>query len=216
MTSPTFAQPVASRGSGRRIPWWMFAAVLAGAGLIVVVSAEVWGTGVDGRLHAARYTARLSFFLFVTVFAAGAIAALFPSPATRWLRRQRRYLGLSFALAHYLHLAALTSFFVAAGEAPDTVTIVLGGLAFLLIALMALTSNDRSMRVLGPRAWRALHLAGAYYVWLVFMNSYLGRALGEAPPEPRVIFVITVALGFAAAALRAAAWLRRRSARGGE
>ncbi len=100
---------------------------------------------------------------------------------------------------------------------PGTATIVLGGLAFLLIALMALTSNDQSVRLLGPRAWRALHLVGAYYVWLVFMNSYLGRALGDAPPEPRVIFVITVALGLAAVVLRSAAWLgRRRSARGGE
>ena len=110
-------------------------------------------------------------------------------------------------------LGALTSWFVAIGEMPETVTIIGGGLAYFFIALLALTSNDWSVRKLGPKVWRRLHLTGVAYVWLIFMNSYLARLASETPPEPRVIFAITAGLGFLALGLRITAWAARRRSR---
>src|SRR5690606_37151534 len=100
---------------------------------------------------------------------------------TRWLKRNRRYMGLSFALAHFLHLGAIVAYFASIGEMPDVVTIIGGGGAYVFIALLALTSNDWSVRKLGPKAWRRLHLVGISYVWLIFMNSYIGRLTSETP-----------------------------------
>ncbi|MBX3504595.1 MAG: hypothetical protein KF895_03885 [Parvibaculum sp.] len=194
----------------RSRPYWLFAATLAGAALIAALSFGLWGMGSDGLQHLTRYTARLAFLIFIVAFSAGALAQLFPSDGTRWLRRNRRYIGLSFALAHFIHLGALTGFFIAIGETPDIVTIVGGGGAYAFISLMALTSNDWSVRKLGPVVWRRLHLTGSYYIWAIFMNSYLGRIARETPPEPRIIFIATAALGFAALGLRIAAWARRR------
>jgi sulfoxide reductase heme-binding subunit YedZ len=57
------------------------------------------------------------------------------------------------------------------------VTIIGGGTAYVLIALMALTSNDTAVRRLGRRRWRALHLVGLWVVFGIFVNSYLGRAI---------------------------------------
>ena len=94
--------------------------------------------------------------------------------------------------------------------ARERVTIVGGGLAYIFISLLALTSNDWSVKKLGPEVWRRLHLIGSYYIWAIFMNSYLGRIAREAPPEPRIIFIATAALGFAALGLRIAAWTKRR------
>lgn len=196
----------------RRIPWWLFGAVLAVVGAIVAASIAAWGTGEEGLLHITRYTARFSFLIFVTVFAGAALAQLFPSPLTRWLRRNRRYMGLSFALAHFLHLGAIVAYHRAIGEVPGIVTIVGGGGAYLFIALLALTSNDWSVRKLGPKTWRRLHLVGISYVWLIFMNSYVGRLMSETPPEPKPIFAVTAGLGFLALGLRIAAWLKRRKA----
>lgn len=201
------------RPAGRRIPWWLFVAVPGVAAAIATGSIVVQGANADGLLHITRYTARFAFLIFVLVFAAGALAQLFPSATTRWLKRNRRYLGLSFALAHFIHLGALTSWFIAIGEMPETRTILGGGLAYLLIAAMALTSNDWSVRTLGPKVWRRLHLIGIAYVWLIFMNSYLGRLASETPPEPKVIFAITAGLGFLALGLRIAAWFARRRTR---
>lgn len=198
--------------SGRQIPWWLFGAVLGAVGAIAAGSLAVHGWTDQGLLHITRYTARLAFLIFITVFASAALAQLAPSPLTRWLKRNRRYMGLSFALAHFIHLGALTAYLTAIGEAPDTVTIVGGGGAYVFIALMALTSNDWSVRKLGPKSWRRLHLVGISYVWLIFMNSYVGRVVSETPPEPRGIFIVTAALGFLALGLRILAWGKRRRA----
>jgi DMSO/TMAO reductase YedYZ heme-binding membrane subunit len=194
----------------RSRPFWLFPAVLACAALIAALSFGIWGLGSEGFLHFTRYTARLAFLIFLIAFSAGALAQLFPSDGTRWLRRNRRYVGLSFALAHFIHLFALTGFFLSIGEAPGMVTIIGGGLAYVFVALMALTSNDWSQRTLGPVLWRRLHLAGSYYIWLIFMRSYLARLASETPPEPKIIFAITAALGFAALGLRIAAWTKKR------
>jgi methionine sulfoxide reductase heme-binding subunit len=197
---------------GRRIPWWLFGAVAGVVVGIVGVCAAVWGLGEEGLLHVTRYTARWAFLIFAAVFASGALATLIPNSGTLWMKRNRRYLGLSFALAHYLHLLALSVLFVVIGESPDLVTILLGGLAFVFIGLMALTSNDWSVRTLGRNRWRLLHLVGAYYVWLIFMNSYVGRVVSDTPPEPRGIFVVLAATGVLALGLRIGAWLWRRRA----
>lgn len=194
----------------RTYPRWPFVAVLLVVAAIVAGSFAAFETPEAVLQHVTRYTARFAFLIFIIAFASGALALLFPSDATRWLRRNRRYTGLSFALAHFLHLIAIVALFATLGEMPGLVTIVGGGLAYVFIAAMAATSNDWSVRKLGPRNWRRLHLAGVYYVWAIFMNSYLGRLASDAPPEPKWIFALTAGLGFAALALRIAAWMRKR------
>lgn len=211
MSELSAAQAAAPHGRlVAQAPWQLYAAVLGGALGIALYCMARYGIGTDGLLHMTRYTARLSFLAFVLVFTTGALFTLWPNPATRWLRQRRRHLGLSFALAHFLHLGALIGYFAAIGEVPDTVTLIGGGAAYVFVALLALTSNDAAVRRLGQRNWARLHTVGIAYLWLIFMNSYLGRALGESPPEPRVIFVVTSGLGLLALALRVAAWHRRR------
>lgn len=212
MTDGTLQHPSMPRAGGRRIPWWLFGAVLLVVGAIVAANIAVYGPGEDGLLHITRYTARFAFLIFMAVFASAALAQLFPSPLTRWLKRNRRYMGLSFALAHFLHLGAIVAYHRAIGEVPGIVTIIGGGGAYLFIALLALTSNDWSVRTLGPKTWRRLHLTGISYVWLIFMNSYVGRLMSETPPEPKPIFAVTAGLGFLALGLRIAAWPKRRKA----
>ncbi|MEQ9195529.1 MAG: hypothetical protein RIE84_02120 [Parvibaculum sp.] len=194
----------------RTYPRWPFFAVLLAVAFIAIGSLAAFDTAPEIWQHITRYTARLSFLIFVTVFASGALAALFPSATTRWLRRNRRYTGLSFALAHFLHLIAIIGLFVTIEEVPELIAIIGGGGAYVFIAAMALTSNDWSVRKLGPKVWGRLHLAGVWYVWAIFMNSYVGRLASETPPEPKWIFAFTTALGIAALGLRIAAWMKKR------
>jgi methionine sulfoxide reductase heme-binding subunit len=194
----------------RTYPRWPFFAVLLAVAAIVAGSLAVFDTPQEIWQHITRYTARFSFLIFVIVFASGALAALFPSDTTRWLRRNRRYTGLSFALAHFLHLIAIIGLFVTIEEMPELVAIIGGGGAYVFIALMAMTSNDWSVRKLGPKIWGRLHRVGVWYVWAIFMNSYLSRLASETPPEPKWIFALTAGLGFAALGLRIAAWVKKR------
>src|SRR5579862_5883945 len=98
--------------SNRRIlNGWPLLGLLS-AGLVAMATALAVGHRfeVDGIRLVIRATARTSLLLFTLAFSAGALATLWPSGWTRWQRRNRRYLGLSFAVSHALHAAAIMAF----------------------------------------------------------------------------------------------------------
>lgn len=167
------------------------------------------GLSDDVLLELTRLTARTSVFFFLAAFSASALFKLTRSGAARFLVINRRHIGLSFALAHFIHLGVLVAYFAVSGEDPGAVRAYAGGLAYLLIAIMAATSNDAARRKFG-RNWRRLHLIGGWYVWAVFLNSYLGRTLEGR--EPVWIFGGIAALLLSAAVLRLAMGARERLA----
>lgn len=175
-------------------------AALAAAGLGLALGDD----STEGWQLAARFTARLSFPIFLVAFTASSSALLFRSEPTRWILRSRRGIGLGFAAAHTVHLAALTTYSYLAGSRPDAVTLIFGGGAYLLMFAMAATSNDAAVGRLGRR-WIQLHTLGAYWLWFVFAVSYAGRvAAGELAFAPQA------ALAVAALGVRIAASRRRR------
>jgi sulfoxide reductase heme-binding subunit YedZ len=139
---------------------------------------------VEGLRLVIRATARTSLVLFALAFSASALAQLVASDATRWQRRNRRYLGVSFAVSHAIHLAALVALVQTDSALFWTLTnpanIVLAGAAYLLIAAMTATSFDRTAAWLGARRWRLLHLVGGWYIWLSFAVS-IGKRLPQGP-----------------------------------
>ena len=165
------------------------------------------GGDVDGMRVAIRATARTSLVLFVMAFTASALAELLPSAATRWQRRNRRYLGISFAVSHFIHLGVILALAsvdrVLFWQLTNISTIVLAGSAYLFIAAMAATSVDRTAAWLGPRKWRLLHLVGGWYIW-----SRFAIAVGKRVPLDRFYWPMA-ALVLAAAIVRLLAMLRR-------
>jgi hypothetical protein len=166
------------------------------AALVVVAASAatlaVQGGGEEGTRAVIRLTARTSFVLFNAAFAASALAARWPSRATRWLLANRRQVGVSFAASHFVHLLAilsLTRFTVVFGDA----TVVIAVLGYVAIAAMTVTSFDRTAAWLGPRRWRRLHLTAGWFIWLVFLASYLPRTILESPAyAPFVIVLLAV------------------------
>jgi hypothetical protein len=127
---------------------------------------------IDGLRIVIRATARTSLLLFTLAFTAGALVQLVPAQTTRWLRRNRRYVGVSFAVSHFIHLGALITLASADQELfwklTNIANVVLGGAAYVFIAAMVATSFDRTAAWLGPHKWRLLHLVGSWYIWLSF------------------------------------------------
>ncbi|NIP16390.1 MAG: hypothetical protein GWM88_17245 [Pseudomonadales bacterium] len=159
---------------------------------------------VDAFGYGLRVTARTAFLFFMLAYLARPVREL--TGGSTWLVRHRRYLGLAMAVAHTVHFGYIVLYFRAVGELPDAITIVFGGGAFVVMWLMALTSNDASVRRLGAR-WRRLHRGGMHYLWFIFAYTWLGVAL----VDPWYWGFVAVALiGFA---VRIAAQVaRRRSA----
>jgi len=166
-----------------------------GAFIVVAASAAtlgVQGAGEEGIRAVIRLTARTSFILFNAAFAASALAARWPSRVTRWLLANRRQVGVSFAASHFVHLLAilaLSRLMVVFGD-PSILIAVLG---YVAIAAMTATSFDRTAAWLGPRRWRRLHLTAGWFIWLVFLASYLPRTILESPAYlPFVIVLVAV------------------------
>ena len=125
----------------------------------------------------ARHTARISFAYFLLSFSASSLYYFFSNALTKFIRHQRRYIGLSFALAHTIHLVALTSFFIVMKENPGIVTLIGGGLGYVAMYAMALTSNDNALKKLGLKRWKQIHWFGANYIAVIFAFTYVGKLL---------------------------------------
>ena len=183
--------------------------LLLAAMSVALASAHGWD--IEGVRLVIRATARTSLVLFVLAFTASAMVELMPSDLTQWQRRNRRYLGVSFAISHFIHLAAILSL-AALDRAlfwklTNLSTIVLAGTAYLFIAAMTATSFDRTAAWLGPRNWRWLHLIGGWYIWISF-----AVAVGKRVPLDRFYWPMA-ALILLAAAVRLLAMARRNRRR---
>ena len=181
-----------------------------------VLILERAGTGEAGLRMLVRATARTSLVLFGAAFAASSLRSLWRTPATGWLLRNRRYLGLSFAVSHALHALALVGLGLVLGDAfeVDLVTLIFGGGAYLMIALMAATSSDRAYAWLGRRRWHLLHRVGVYWIWIIFANSYTARAVMAIARGSESLAYVPVAIFiWALLGVRIAAWVRARPAR---
>lgn len=197
MTRPAFSPPIA---------------IAIATGLALAIATVTYlthgGWTYEGAAAAARLTARNSFLWFLTAWSASALARLWPGGWRTALLRRRRSVGLGFAAAHTVHLAALLIALFVFDHGTKLVTVVGGGIGYLFVFAMAITSNDASVRRLGPRRWRLLHATGGYVIAGIFAFSYLGRIkVDPLLGVPMVALIILVAM------LRILAWAGKGKAR---
>jgi sulfoxide reductase heme-binding subunit YedZ len=187
-------------------------ALVLGA-LVVAMSVAVlaaYGTDEAGLRALIRATARTSLALFLLAFAASSVRVFVKAPFTAWLLKNRRYVGLAFVVSHAIHLAAIVDVALRwphpfMEQSAQPLTLVGGGAGYVGLVLMALTSWDGAVRALGAKKWRALHLAGSWLLWIIFAQSYAGRAV--VAPWP---YALVVAALLGVVVLRIAAWRRKK------
>jgi sulfoxide reductase heme-binding subunit YedZ len=148
--------------------------ILVMTGLAVAMQPDL----VEGLRSAIRATARSSFVLFIAAFTASAFAVLTPSPFTKALVRERRFIGLAFAFSHFVHAVLIyfygqlhTGFWPARSVIDNTP----GTLAYVFIVLMAITSFKTPAKLMGPKAWKRLHSIGMWIIVAVFAFANFKR-----------------------------------------
>jgi DMSO/TMAO reductase YedYZ heme-binding membrane subunit len=201
---------VGSTASSRaRFEGWplvAWSALALGATCALLLGIE--GAGEEGLRTVIRATARTSLVLFLGAFVASSLRRLWRSELSAWLLRNRRQVGVSFAVSHALHLGAILALaarFPATFE-PGAVTVVGGGLGYVLIAAMVATSSDAAVRRLGARRWKLLHRVGLWWLFLIFASNYLAAPFVDPRYAPAGLAVLA-ALGIRIAA----AWKGRRA-----
>jgi len=163
------------------------------------------GAGPAAWSAVIRTSAKTSLACFLAAFVASSTRVFWRSRFSAWLLANRRYVGVSFATSHAIHLFAIVLVAILdPAFSTSAVTLIAGGFGYVLLFAMAATSWDGAAAWMGPPRWRLLHKTGMYYLWAIFVVSYLPRALGQSA----WYWVPTGAL-FAAIALRGAAWRKQ-------
>jgi len=125
-----------------------------------------------------RPTAHAAFLLFFAAFTASSIQRLSPGAYGRWAMRNRRYIGLNFALVHFVHAGLVLSNLAFTEASRPLLVLAAGGTAYVFLFLMTITSNSAAIRKLGAKNWKRLHKIGSYYIWVLFAATTFRQ------PEP--------------------------------
>jgi DMSO/TMAO reductase YedYZ heme-binding membrane subunit len=153
-----------------------FAVTLAASGVYLAAA----GASEENLRLLLRLTAQVAFVLLLFVFAARPLRELLRTPLTLGLLRNRALLGIAFAGVHTAHLALLvTRMQLFPGFELLVARNLPGALTYLVMYTMVLTTFRAPKRALGPRAWRALHKLGLFWLTYAFSQTQLPRSLDD-------------------------------------
>jgi hypothetical protein len=141
---------------GAALVGWVTFAILIYVALILGST----GVGEAALASCVRSTGRTSLLLFCMAFARPAFETSDPRSLKAWAARNERALLVSVAASHTIHAAALIWLQRITGMQFDTTTLVVGGVGYAMIYLLALGAAGGTDS--GSRA------AASYYVWAVF------------------------------------------------
>ncbi|WOH36761.1 hypothetical protein RI844_15490 [Thalassotalea fonticola] len=161
-----------------------------------------------------QFTVRCSVPLLYFSFVASAYHALFPGVFSRWLLRNRKFIGVAYSAAmawqllfivwlvtifqeHYINNVYLFS----------DIIIQLPG--YIILFAMTVTSFNFGRKAISPMQWRILHKWGIYFLWATVWSTYwyeLFYYVGIDQPIDYVFYWC----GFIVWALRMTAWSKKR------
>jgi hypothetical protein len=156
-----------------------------------------------------QYSVRWAVPFIFLVTATSALFTLFPSEGSRWLLRNRRYVGLSFAMAMAWQGAFIFIVSSVYSEHYYAEIYLLrdeleGSSGYIFLAAMTVTSFGFFRRQLTPHQWTFLHRAGVYFLWAYPFSVYWWNVFYYQTQDWWDISFYC--LGFAALALRIIAW----------
>ncbi|ERL47434.1 methyltransferase TrmFO protein [Candidatus Micropelagos thuwalensis] len=139
-----------------------------------------------------RYSAHLSFLYLIAAYSVSILKDTFNFDAINNLATNRRYFGLSFSITHSVHLAALIYFFYTNNENPELVSILGGGLGYLLMYAMTLTSTDAMVKRIGIKNWKMLHATGVNYLVIIFFYTFSGSMIETSLYSTYTVYVLVI------------------------
>jgi sulfoxide reductase heme-binding subunit YedZ len=182
------------------------AGIIAGMILIGISTPEATVSMI--RLS-VQFASPWVFIAFVT----SPLAQLFPGSTSKWLSRNRRYFGLSFAAGfgwQAVFIAVLLTLYPAYywEELHNATDLFLRMVSYIFLLALTVTSFFPVRRKMRPEHWRRLHLVGIWYFWLAIWASYAPAALSS---DAKTIHIVYTALGLLVLVLRIVAYLKIRS-----
>lgn len=150
----------------------------------------------DSTRLAIAWSAKISFTLFCMAFAASALHKQMKNSFSFWWLMNRKYFGISFAINHLIHLGFLVilqQVFHPVFTSADTTSLMAGGMAYVFVTLMLLTSFETFAKYLSRKNWKLLHTIGGYWIWVIFLSTYVKKVQNVGVAFlPFVLILLTV------------------------
>lgn len=183
--------------------------LLAMPGAVTVV--RYW-TGATFYGEVVHSTGQLSAQLLILTMAVTPLQLMFGRRGwTRWLMKQRRYLGVAafgYAVLHTAVYLVRTGVFGDVLEDAAEPGLLTGWIALAIFVPLAITSNDASVRRL-RRLWKRLHR----WVYAAAVLTFAHWVLTAFDPVPGLIHTAVLAALESYRIWKTARWGRRRFAR---
>jgi DMSO/TMAO reductase YedYZ heme-binding membrane subunit len=180
--------------------------------------AAVLATGVDlstghGVSSMIGFSVRFAVPFIFLVVAISSLQILFPGPIPMWLLRNRKYLGMCFAVAMAWQGCFIftMSFFFQEYYYEDIYLLrdeLEGSIGYIFLAAMVLTSFQIARKHLTPRQWKLIHKSGLYFLFAYPFSVYWWNL--SYYPNPALIDYVFYWMGFLAFTARIAAWGKKR------
>ena len=190
--------------------FWMIAGLTFAA--IAIAYLQIGVATSEAAINLIRLSVQLASPWVFLAFVATPMTQLIPGNVSKWLVRNRRYLGLSFAAGFGWQavfigvLLALHNAYYWEGLHND-LDLLLRMASYVFLFALTITSFFPVRRRMRPMYWRWLHLAGIWYFWAAIWASYAPMALSS---DAKTIDVVYTVIGLVALALRITAYLRTR------
>jgi DMSO/TMAO reductase YedYZ heme-binding membrane subunit len=187
--------------------FWLIAIPMCVVMVIAMLEADMsTGPGVSEMIS---FSVRWAVPFIYLVVAASSLQILFPGPLPSWLLRNRKYIGLCFAVAmawqgffiftmsNYFREYYFADVYLLRDELE-------GSIGYIFLPAMVVTSFQFGRKYLDSRQWKLLHKSGIYFLWAYPFSVYWWNLSYYDNPEP--IDYVFYWAGFTAFALRIAAW----------
>ncbi len=151
-------------------------------------------------------------FIFLVV-AISSLQILFPGPFPMWLLRNRKYIGMCFAVAMAWQglFIFIMSFFFADYYYEDVYLLrdeLEGSIGYIFLSAMVLTSFNFARKYLSPKQWKLIHKSALYFLFAYPFSVYWWNLSYYENPVP--LDYIYYWGGFLAFTARIAAWGKKR------
>ena len=194
--------------------WNLFWVITIPISLVVVLTmARADLSSGEAVSSLIQLTVRFSVPWLCLAFVASSLHVVFPSVFSRWLLRNRKIIGLCFALAMAWQLFfilwvvgiytqyCMQEVFVLSDAIEGTV-------GYLFLIAMVLTSFKFGRSRLSPKQWKFLHKCGIYYLWAYAWSVYWFNIFYYQSPNS--IDYLYYWAGFLVWGLRLSAWSKKR------
>jgi DMSO/TMAO reductase YedYZ heme-binding membrane subunit len=151
-------------------------------------------------------------FIFLVV-AISSLQILFPGPLPAWLLRNRKYIGMCFAVAmawQGLFIFIMSTFF-REYYFEDVYLLrdeLEGSVGYIFLPAMVLTSFQFFRKYLSTKQWKLIHKSGLYFLFAYPFSVYWWNLYYYE--NPQLIDYVFYWGGFLAFTLRIAAWGKKR------